>query len=62
MSQSTDCGHHNVGEGSRGVEEEVELGEGDGSQPDGDVASKPGVRRCSIKVQKVKSTAFSSAT
>ena len=41
MSHSADCGHHNVGEGSRGVEEEVELGEGDGRQPDGDVASKP---------------------
>ena len=44
MSHSAKYGHHNVGEGSRGVEEEVELGESDGRQPDGDVASKPWVK------------------
>ena len=41
MSHSANYGHHNVGEGSRGVEEEVELGEGDGRQPNGDIASEP---------------------
>ena len=45
MSHSADCGHHDVGEGPRGVEEEVELGEGDGCQPDGDVTSKPRVHK-----------------